>query len=319
MSQDAFERQHEKTWAELDQIMEAMERPGLPGEVSRFPELYRALTAQLALAGHRAYSARLVERLNGLALRGYRLLYPGAQRTGLDARAFVGGGYARMVRAEPWLLLWSVFLFFGVGALSGWWVWREPDAVYAILGADMVEQMESMYDPGSEHHLRQRDVDSDVLMFGYYIRNNVGISFRTFAGGLPFGLGSIFFLAYNGLVIGAVASHLTKIGFGHTFWPFVIGHGAFELTAIVLSGQAGLKLGRSLLRPGRRTRIAALAHEARQCLGLVYGFAGMLFIAAFLEAFWSSATLVPSEVKYGVGAALWLLVIGYFTFAGRRR
>ncbi len=319
MSQDNFMRQHEKTWRELDQIIDAMESPDKPGRTERFPELYRALTSHLALASHRGYSANLVERLNALALRGYRHLYPGQKRSGLDPRAFIGGGYARLVRSEPWLLLWSVLLLFGVGALAGGLVWRSPDLVYTLVGIETVEAVEAMYDPASSHHLKARDVDSDVLMFGYYIYNNVGISFRTFAAGVPFGLGSIFFLSYNGMFIGAIAAHLTKIGYGSTFWPFVIGHGAFELTAIALAGQAGLKVGRAALKPGRRTRLGSLAHEARESLGLVYGFATMLFIAAFLEAFWSSSQLVPAEVKYGVGGALWALVIGYFALAGRSR
>lgn len=319
MSQDAFVRQHERTWAELETLLGAMESPDEPARSERFPELYRTLTAHLALANHRGYSANLVERLNGMALRGYRLLYPGARRSGLNLRQFVGGGYPRLVRSEPWLLLWSFLLLFGVGLLAGWLVWRSPDLVYSLVGTETVESMEQMYDPASAHLLRERDVDSDVLMFGFYIRNNVGISFRTFAAGVPFGLGTIFFLSYNGMFMGALAAHLTKIGFSSTFWPFVIGHGAFELTAIVLAGQAGLKLGRAVLKPGRRSRLASLAAEARESLGLVYGFATMLFIAAFLEAFWSSSTSLPNELKFGVGGLLWALVIGYLGLAGRSR
>lgn len=319
MSQERFEQRHEQGWRELESLYEALERPDATARTERFPELYRALTAQLALAAHRGYSARLVERLNGLALRGYRHLYPGARRTGLDPVAFLGGGYPRMVRAEPGLLLASTLLFYGVGAAAAALVWRWPDLIHSMVGTQFVEMLERMYDPSSEHFLRPREVESDVLMFGYYIMNNVGIAFRTFAAGVAFGTGSVFYLAYNGLVLGAVAMHLTRVGHGETFWPFVIGHGAFELTAIVLAGQAGLKVGRAALYPGRRSRAAALAHEARESLGLVYGFAGMLLIAAFLEAFWSSSTLLPPELKLGVGAALWALVIGYLALAGRSR
>lgn len=318
MSQDGFVHQHEAAWRELEATLTALEQPDKEGPTGRFPELYRQVAAHLALARHRGYSGAVVERLNALALRGYRHLYPGARRSGLNAAAFLGGGYAAAVRAEPGLLLASNLLFYGVGGLAALAVWTNPDLAYVLLGTEMVEQVEAMYDPASEHFLRPREVESDVLMFGFYIHNNIGIAFRTFASGALLGLGSIFFLAFNGLMLGGVAAHLTRVGFGHTFFPFVIGHGAFELTAIVLAGQAGLKLGRALLRPGRRTRRAALAQEARESLGLVYGFAGMLLIAAFLEAFWSASTLVPPEGKLAVGGVLWVLVLGYFTFAGRR-
>ncbi|MEO4017989.1 stage II sporulation protein M, partial [Pseudomonas rossensis] len=71
----------------------------------------------------------------------------------------------------------------------------------------------------------ERAASEDWVMFGYYIMHNIGIAFQTFASGLLFGLGSAFFLFFNGLMIGAVAGHLTHIGYGQTFWSFVVGHG----------------------------------------------------------------------------------------------
>ena len=154
-------------------------------------------------------------------------------------------------------------------------------------------------------------------MFGYYIKNNTGIGFQVFAGGLLYGLGSLFFLFYNGLVIGAVAGHLTQMGYISTFWGFVAGHSAFELTAIVLAGAAGFKLAAALIMPGRKSRALALRDNAQEAIGIVYGSATLFVMAAFVEAFWSSQPWIPLMVKYGVGIALWLLVIGYFTRLGR--
>ena len=86
----------------------------------------------------------------------------------------------------------------------------------------------------------------------------MGVAFRTFAWGLFCGVGSLFLVLFNGIVLGLLAAHLTLAGFAGTFFPFVIGHGSFELTAIVLAGVAGVKLGGSLLAPGLRSRAAAL-------------------------------------------------------------
>jgi uncharacterized membrane protein SpoIIM required for sporulation len=118
---------------------------------------------------------------------------------------------------------------------------------------------------------------------------------------------------------GSVAGYLTWRGHGENFYSFVVTHGAFELTAIVLAGAAGLVLGRSLLAPGRRTRLAALQHAAGRAIVLVYGITAMLVVAAALEAFWSSARWVEPSVKYGVGGACWAAVIAYFVFQGRPR
>jgi uncharacterized membrane protein SpoIIM required for sporulation len=146
--------------------------------------------------------------------------------------------------------------------------------------------------------------------------NNIGIGFRTFAGGILLGIGSLFLLLFNGIVIGGVAGHLTRLGFNDTFWPFVSGHGSFELTAIVICGAAGLMLGHAVLAPGPYTRTQALKRQALEAVQLVLGAALMLLVAAFIEAFWSSSP-VPIELKYTVAALLWGLVIVYLVGMGR--
>jgi uncharacterized membrane protein SpoIIM required for sporulation len=156
-------------------------------------------------------------------------------------------------------------------------------------------------------------------MFGYYIMNNISISFKCFASGIFLGLGSLFFLAYNGVVAGSLGGYLTARGHGETFYSFVITHGAFELTAIVLSGAAGLRLGHALLAPGRYTRGVALKRAAADCAVLMYGVIAMLLIAAALEAFWSSARWVPPGAKFAVGGVAWALVLAYLSLQGRPR
>jgi uncharacterized membrane protein SpoIIM required for sporulation len=156
-------------------------------------------------------------------------------------------------------------------------------------------------------------------MFGFYIWNNVQIGFQTFAGGLAYGVGSLWFLASNGVVIGAVAGYLTQIGYSRSFWSFVAGHSPFELLAIVLSGAAGLRLGLALVAPGNLSRKAALVAAAKPAVRVMYGAALMFFIAAFIEAFWSPLTDVPYATKIAAGVAGWILLLSYFAFAGRAR
>ncbi|WP_214660558.1 stage II sporulation protein M [sulfur-oxidizing endosymbiont of Gigantopelta aegis] len=193
-----------------------------------------------------------------------------------------------------------------------------PEFVYSVMSPDSVAGMEAMYDPQAEHIGRERGSESDARMFGFYILNNTGIGFRTFATGLLFGIGSIFTLLFNGLHIGAAAGHLTQIGYGNTFWPFVSGHSALELSAIALSGSAGLKIGFSLLMPGRKSRYQALLDAASVAVKIMAGAAVMFFMAAFVEAFWSSSQTIAPLIKYAVGALMWLLVFAYFAFAGQK-
>ncbi|MDB5849697.1 MAG: hypothetical protein JWP29_3449 [Rhodoferax sp.] len=99
----------------------------------------------------------------------------------------------------------------------------------------------------------------------------------------------------------------------------MVTHSAFELTAIVLAGAAGLRLGFSWMAPGGHTRLEALRLAARAAVVVVYGVIGLLLIAAAVEAFWSSARWIEPTVKYGVGAVCWVLVLSYLTWQGRPR
>ena len=191
-----------------------------------------------------------------------------------------------------------------------------PELTYSVMNVEQARSMESMYDPANSALGRERDSGSDIEMFGHYIRNNTGIGFQVFAGGMLYGIGTLFFLLFNGIFLGAAAGHLTQLGYIETFWGFVLGHGSFELTAIVISGAAGLKLAQALIAPGRKSRIRALIDNGKIAIKIMYGAATLFIIAAFVEAFWSSMPL-PVMIKYSVAAFLWGLVIAYFWLVGR--
>ena len=188
----------------------------------------------------------------------------------------------------------------------------------AALAELLERRLQAFYDPASRR-LGMREADTNLMMFGFYIWNNTGIGFQTFAGGMLAGVGSVWFLASNGVILGAVSGYLTEIGYTRTFWSFVAGHSSWELIAIALSGAAGLRLGLAIIAPGGMSRRAALVAASRPAVHIMYGAALMFFIAAFVEAFWSPLTEVPFDLKIGVGIAGWVLLLAYFAFAGRSR
>ena len=289
MKQSLFENRHKVEWERFSLTLDGLERGKKTSGASSFPADYRRLCHQLALARERGYSSFLVDSLQQLALRGHQQLYRQRGQLGAKALAFILADFPRLVREQWHFVLAAGLLFFAslIGfALLVYWF---PELIYNLIPAEQVRQMQEMYNPESGQLGRtpERAASEDWVMFGYYIMHNIGIAFQTFASGLLFGLGSAFFLVFNGLMIGAVAGHLTHIGFGQTFWSFVIGHGAFELTAIVLAGAAGLQLGWALIAPGRLRRAEALRTAARTSVGLICGVMLFLVIAAFIEAYWS--------------------------------
>ena len=335
MKQHTFEERYGGRWKRFEVLLGALEResdlsfgarrkplapitPGDPtAEADHFPQLYRELCRDLSLADARRYSPRLLDRLNRLALGGHRQLYRRHTDFFFSFLRCVGRDFPAAVRSD-WRFVASAAALFclpGLAALA--LVLASPEMVYSVLSPDTVGQFERMYDPASERIGVNRSASSDIQMFGFYIWNNIGISFRTFATGLFFGLGSAFFLIHNSLILGALSAHIIQIGFETTFFSFMIGHGSFELTAIVLSGAAGLQLGYSLIAPGRLPRVESLRRASSKSIQLIYGVIGMLVIAAGLEAFWSSKGAVVPEIKFAVGAGLWAVVFLYFFLAGR--
>lgn len=322
MKQSLFESRHQHQWQTFAEQLKQLEQgKAKAADVAVFPHQYRRLCQHLALAQQRGYSSYLVDPLQQLALRGHQQLYRHRSQLTANILAFLLADFPRLVREQWRFVLIAGLLFFGSLVGIALLVYLFPDLVYSIISSQQVAEMQGMYNPDASRLGRaaERAASEVWMMFGYYVMHNIGIAFQTFAAGLLFGLGSVFFLIFNGLVIGAVSGHLTDIGYGQTFWSFVIGHGAFELSAITLAGAAGLQLGWSLVAPGRLARSEALRLAARKSVRMLCGVMVFLLIAAFIEAYWSSTTRIEPWIKYAVGAALWLLVAAYLTLAGRSR
>lgn len=318
MKQIEFEKRYASFWQQMEQFHADIEQ-ATPQQVAEFSKSYRRVCQHLAMAKSRRYATGLVVRLNCLVQQGYETLYGQSINNSVSVTEFLIYGFPAALRSNA-RFLWVAALVFVLPYIALMVACMLNDQmIYSVMDAGDVRMMESMYDPELRKFGREREADTDIYMFGYYIQNNIGIGFRSFAMGIFFGIGSLFILAYNGLAIGAVSGHLTSLGYVDTFYPFVIGHGSFELTAIVFSGAAGLKLGFSLLSPGINTRRRALQIAAKDAIKIMYGVFVMLLIAAFIEAFWSSSSTLPNAVKYTVGAGLWVMVYYYCFFFSRTR
>jgi uncharacterized membrane protein SpoIIM required for sporulation len=319
----SFEALYQEEWQELESLLDRVLRRKTPQgrppplRPERIAALYRRACEQLALARARSYPAYLLDRLDRLTADAHQVIYQQRDVGFGTLRRIVTRDFPRAVRADARYVWLATILFVGPALVVGVLVYFDPNLILSLVDVATAAQFEQMYSEAAESIGRTREAGSDWAMFGFYIRTNVGVAFQCFASGLAAGLGSVFYLVYNGAVIGGVAGYLTERGLSATFYSFVVTHGAFELTAIALAGAAGLKLGHSLLAPGRRTRGQSLVAAAKECVAIVYGVTVMLVVAAALEAFWSSAAWVPHAVKYSVAGVCWFAVFAYLILQGR--
>lgn len=314
MKQQSFEKQHQASWQAIET---QLDKPSKSRNSAELAESYMSLCQHLALSKQRLYDTALIERLNKLVMRLYRELYRYRSGSRLNLYAFFVREFPFALYQHRYFIALAVLVSVVPGLIAGIWIFFDDSAIYSILDSSTVRQVEDMYDPAASKLGRERESETDIFMFGFYIQNNISVAFRCFAAGLLAGIGTFFVLLTNGLHIGSIAGHLTRLDYVDTFYPFVVTHGAFELTAIVFSGAAGFKLGYAILNPGPFSRMNALRIAGREAIPMLYGIVLMLIIAAFIEAFWSSSASLPINVKYTVGGICWFLVLVY-CFSGRR-
>jgi uncharacterized membrane protein SpoIIM required for sporulation len=312
MKQQQFEQQYSAQWEEITAICDGK------GDALRLPLLYRGLCQSLALARQRGYSPSLTDHLHELVLRAHRMIYGTVPERPLVLMDWILRVFPQRVREEWRLLLLAHLAFWGIGLAVGLLIWHDPTWAYSWSTPEELAEYSKMYKP-SGVPIGRGGAAGDVAMFGFYIWNNVSICFRTFAGGIFGGVPAILSIIQNGIHGAVIASWLshddtTRI----TFWSFVVTHSSFEITGLLLSGVAGMRLGLSLLKPGRHTRRVSLMLASRHVFPIVVGAALLTVLAAFFEGFWSASTSVSPNIKFIVGGICWSLVFCYFAFAGRR-
>jgi uncharacterized membrane protein SpoIIM required for sporulation len=221
------------------------------------------------------------------------------------------------VRAEArllWLVMGCFWIPFGVMLWSSGHDMRWAES---MLGPEALENLQAGFGKGEGGVEKVRDnFGSNFEMFAFYILNNVGIDFRTFAGGILGGVGTLLIVMFNALAIGASAGWVQQEGDMEKFLEWISGHVTPEFLGMLFSAMAGLRLGLALIRPGRMTRRRALATAGRKAVRLLYGAAALTLLAAVIEGFWSPLP-VALEIKYGFGLALTAFLVLWLLLAGR--
>jgi uncharacterized membrane protein SpoIIM required for sporulation len=140
--------------------------------------------------------------------------------------------------------------------------------------------------------------------------NNLSVSFTTFAMGISAGIGTIWMMMLNGLLIGVIGAATWKAGMAVQLWSFVAPHGVLELPAIFIAGGAGLEIARGLLFPGLLPRKVSLAQAGGRGARLLLGTIPMLVVAGIIEGFFSPSH-APVAMKFTLAAVLFLCLLAY--------
>ena len=272
--------------------------------------LYRQVASDLSSVREDPMSRRWADYLNQLLARAHNLIYMGRRPRPEGILTFYATGFPELFRSTFAYTL-AAFCLFLAGALAGFLVTLgDPAFQRFFLGSRMADTIERRV-MWTHPVVAIKPLASSGIM-----TNNLIVSFAAFAMGITGGLGTIYMLATNGLLIGVIGAACWQAGMSLDLWSFVAPHGVLELPAIFIAGGAGLLIGRGLLFPGLLARRDAVAYYGHQGIRLTLGIIPLLVVAGVIEGFFSPSAM-PVAAKFTLALVMGSLLVLYLTRAGR--
>jgi len=295
-------------WARIDDLLTRSGRGGVRNlthpELQELALLYRQTASDLATIREDASSRSLAHYLNQLLGRAHNLIYMGRRSRPSGIIKFYRETFPQVFHDTFAYTMTAFAIFWALAGAGAMLAVMNPGFQRYFLGTAMMETIEKRQ-MWTHSIVSVKPLESSLIM-----TNNLSVSFTTFALGITAGIGTVFELMFNGLLLGVVGAACWEAGMSQQLWSFVVPHGVIELPAIFIAGGAGLLLAKGLLFPGTLPRRASLVREGGRAVRLVLGIIPMLIVAGTIEGFISPSEL-PISVKFGVGAGMFCLLLLY--------
>jgi len=313
---DRFINERKTVWQRLEELMQLLDRMTLRKlhreEVKELGRIYRRTASDLAIARAESRDPRLVNYLNNLVIRAHGRIYRADSNWLQRIIRFFTHDFPQTFR-RSWrytATAFGVFLVFSAIAFFG--TRHDPDfSEFAGISPFFREVV-------INNRTRWWESLNDANQIGssQIFTNNIRVTFYAFALGAIFGLGTLYVLAFNGAMFGAILALTYRAGFGNDLLSFVVGHGVIELSCIFIAGGAGLLIGTALLMPGDLSRGDALKSRGMEAVQLIVGCVPLLVVAGIIEGFISPAPINP-VIKFGIGVTTGIALYSYLFLVGR--
>ena len=308
MDLDAYVATHAADWARLEHLTGRGRRLS-GGEVDELVDLYQRTSAHLSVLQGAGDDPALVGRLSSLVARSRSLVTGTRQPAWNDVARFVRVDFPAVVyRARGWCLA-AALSSIAVAVGFGTWFATHPAVRAALINPTDAQRLVDKDFAGYYRAAPAQDFAAKVFT------NNAQIAAACILLGVLLGLPVIYLLLQNALNVGLAGGLLAANHRTGLFFSLILPHGMLELTAVFVAAGLGLKLGWTVIDPGRRTRSDALAVEGRSLVTGALGLALVLFVSGLLEAFVTPSGL-PTFLRIGIGAVAelafltWVVVLG---------
>ena len=277
---------------------------------------YRLLAHDLARARTLLPDSRTREYLEAAYARAHATLHRGAWHIGSELLTLFRDEIPAVVRSLRTYIIWSMTIF-ALAALAGYaLVHRYPELIALFASPDLIATVErgKLWTEGLLNI-----VPSSVLSVQILSRN-ISVSLFAYCAGFLFGLGTLYILGLNGLMLGAVFAFVSRHGLGGPLASFIVAHGCVELSVLCLSGAAGAAVGEALVRPTHAGRIESFRIAALRSGKLLIACVALLVGCGLIEGYVSPNPGVALWARLGVGVGYWLFMLALLSgrLFGRR-
>jgi uncharacterized membrane protein SpoIIM required for sporulation len=276
-----------------------------PADATRLPEDYRLLAHDLARVRSLMPESRVREYLEAAYARAHTTLHHRAWRLGSELLQLFREEIPAVVRWLAPYIVWSAAIF-TLAALAGYALVRQyPELIALFASPDLIATVErgKLWTEGLLNIVPSSILSVQILA------NNVVVSLFAYCAGFLFGLGTIYILGLNGLMLGAVFAFVNRHGLGEQLFTFIVAHGCVELSVMCLSGAAGAAVGEALVRPGEAGRIESFRVAALRSGKLLLACALLLVGAGAIEGYVSPNPSFPLWSRITIGVCYWLLMV----------
>ena len=321
-----FIKEERVYWSELESVLDRLEkRPELKlslSRVERFHYLYQRTSGDLAKIKTFASEPNTLAFLESLVARAFGEIHETREKphrlTPLHwFFSTFPQTFRRHVRA-----FWICLVAMLVGSMFGGFVLLADPA-----SKDLLLPFAHLHGDPSERVAQEENAKQDRLsgakssFSSHLMTHNTKVAIFTLALGLTWGIGTLIMLFYNGVILGAVAVDYVMAGESTFLLGWLLPHGAIEIPAIILAGQAGLVLAGALIGWGKPVALKMrLRKISADLVTLILGIGLMLIWAGIVEAFFSQyhEPVLPYGVKIGFGVIELILLVLFLARSGRK-
>jgi uncharacterized membrane protein SpoIIM required for sporulation len=283
----------------------ATERASDLADAAQLANDYRLLAHDLARARRLMPDSRTRQYLEAAYARAHATLYREAFRPAHALLTLFRDEIPEVVRWLTPYIIWATTLFV-LTILTGYWMVRNyPDLISLFASPDLIATVErgQLWTQGILNV-----VPSSVLAL-QILTNNIVVSLFAYCAGFVFGLGTLYILGLNGLMLGAVFAFTGQHGLAGALFRFIVAHGCVEISVMCLSGAAGAAVGEALIRPAHGDRLKSFQAAALRSGKLLVACALLLVGCGIIEGYLSPRADVPLWARVTVGTVYWLVMV----------